>query len=344
MTVKPLICIAGVSGIVYKYIEENKYFFNKEEEINYDEANYDFFTGDRKNPPIIHELENRGDTIRYQNGASDPFLDDLVKRLVGDCSNESTGIGLVYVDYTGSKEFVEQFYPFAITVPIEPFYPSTWPKNSTKHEIKEIIEKIKKATKLVKRRIGMMSGEVSGNKLSPLLLPLVNFQSDILRNGIRSIFDQIGNEDFDPSLIRRVSDEIRTAHLNKQESAKKFFEDTRSLQFKSPGSANHGVMERVTNSHLNRCLINSRVRLGAPIIKGFHYDCSYENREIDGIYTNCHAGTANISSRKNGYINISPSDSIREEDPAGEAKKIRRRNRRLKHRNKEKLINEPTPP
>lgn len=336
MAIKPLICIAGASGPVYERLCKKRYFPNKGEEINCKEAKYASFTGNKKNPPIIHELENRGGTICYKKDASDAFLDDLVKRLVGDCSDEQVGIGLVYVNYTGSGNFIEKFYPFAITVPIDPFYPSTWQKNCERKEAKEIVKQLTDAAEFVRKRIRMMSNAVAGTKFSPFLLPLANFKSEILREGIRSIFDQIGKADFDSNFIKEISEKICAAHLKEQNPARKFFEDQRSLQFKNPGSANHGEMNEVINGHSNRCLINSRVRLGASIKKGFHYDCSYERRKIEGNYINCHADTINISSRKEGYINISPSDSIREENPTDEAKKIRRRNRKLKYRKKKK--------
>ena len=145
---------------------------------------------------------------------------------------------------------------------------------------------------------------------TPLLLPLSNFRSDVLAPQIRTLFDSLGTAE-NPRVEPGVSkDAILTQHpVNRREGHTPFFQDSRNLRFKSPGRDRHGRARLCGEGHENRCLLNSRVRLGGPFDALFHYDCEYERGGVDRIYPNCHGADAEPAVRT--HVNIAPNDAIR---------------------------------
>lgn len=269
------------------------------------------FSEEKSNPPIVRVM--RGE-FSYRDGMCDYFLGQLANRLEHIPPEEEVGIGLIYANHAGAARFIEAFFPFAVTVPYDPFYPSTWLKHERQARLSEVEAVLVGAVERVRERIRLMRDALSGQKFSPLLLPLRNFRSDILEPAVREIFGQIGAEDADRAMVQGWSDAISELHPLTRVAIEKlpprpFFEDARRLRFMSPGTANHGVVRTIGKSHFPACLINGRVRLGAPIRSGFHYDCSYANGGLDPHFPNCHA--AHQASANTTHVNISPNDAIR---------------------------------
>jgi hypothetical protein len=269
------------------------------------------FTEAKTNLPIIRVL--RGE-FAYRDGMSDYFLGQLAERLEHIPPEEEVSIGLIYANHAGAARFLEAFFPFAVAVPVDPFYPSTWLKHERQARLAEVEALLVASAEQVRERILLMRDTLSGQKFSPLLLPLRNFRSDILEPAVREIFEQIGSGGADRAMVQGWSNAISESHPLTRVAIEKlpprpYFEDASRLRFMSPGTANHGVVRTIGEGHVPACLINGRVRLGAPIRSGFHYDCSYEKGGLDPHYPNCHAvdqAPASVT-----HVNISPNDAIR---------------------------------
>ncbi len=268
------------------------------------------FTKEKTNLPIVREISI---PYAYRDGMSDFYLNQLATRLERIAPNREVGIGLAYAEHGGMRErFLSAFFPFAATVPFDPCYPETWEKHRRRAELSRFEESLIDAVQRARKRILLMRDVLSGQKFSPLTLPLRNFRSDILQSSIRAIYAQLGTDDAARGVVERSRDSILARHpLRKLVDCdhRPYFEDDRRLRFKSPGRDNHGVTRLVGSGHRPACLINGRTRLGAPIKCGFHYDCEYERGRLDAFYPNCHA--ANVAPGKDTYVNISPSDAIR---------------------------------
>lgn len=247
----------------------------------------------------------------YRNGMSEFFLRQLAKRLEDISPSEDVGIGLAYVNYGGQREqFLRDFFPFAATTPIDPFYPETWERKSRRAERAKAIKSVIEAIDKLRGKMRMMRDVLSGQNFSPLTLPVRNFESEVLRSQIGATFDALRAEDVSRDTILNSTATILTKHpLRKSEDHKPFFEDDRGLRFRSPGSANHGVVRVVGIGHTASCLINGRVRLGGPLRAGFHYDCDHERGGLKATYPNCH--DVQQASANGAYVNISPNDAIR---------------------------------
>ena len=249
----------------------------------------------------------------FRDGMSDFYLGELAERLEQVPPYQEVGIGLVYAEHqSGLKRFLQAFYPFAVTAPVDPYYPTAWAKHQRRAELARFDERLSVVVERVRKRILLMRDVLSGQKFSPLTLPLRNFRSDVLDPSIKAIFEQLGTCDATRDLIDRRRDEILAAHPLKRlddGSHRPYFEDNRRLRFKSPGSDNHGVVRVVAEGHQPACLINGRVRLGATIRTGFHYDCEYDRGTLDSLYPNCHG--EDVAPSRDTHVNISPSDAIR---------------------------------
>ncbi len=290
-----LICIAGLPRSVVNSVRE------KSPAV---------FTEAKDNLPILREIST---PYAYRNGMSDFYLTEIAARLEQIPPGQEVGIGLAYAKLGGASEsFLQNFCPFAVTVPFDPFYPDAQEKHQRRAELKLFEERLIEVVRRVRDRIRLMRDVLSGQNFSPLTLPVRNFRSDVLDLNIKTIFQQLGTSAAARKLVEQHRDDILARHpLRKlaDGSHRPYFEDDRQLRFKSPGSDNHGNARVVGDGHRFECLINGRARLGAPIKAGFHYDCCYERGRLDAFYANCHG--ANVGPSKNTYVNISPSDAVR---------------------------------
>ena len=271
------------------------------------------FTGAKDNLPIIRAIKP---PYEYRPGMSDYYLGEMVRRLGALPLTEEVGIALAYADYgPSSEQFVEAFFPYAAVAPFDPFYPDAHEKHQRRAELLSFVERVRTAVAALRLRVAIVRDMLSGQNFSPLTLPLRNFKSGVLDQAIAGIFNALATTEDLRSVINDGCASILAKHpLKRMQDGRyrrqpPYFQDDRSLRFKSPGTDRHGAAQRLTGSHLPACLINSRARLGGPLDALFHYDCDYENRSLDRSYPNCHGvGTEPNSTT---HVNIAPSDAVR---------------------------------
>jgi hypothetical protein len=270
------------------------------------------FTEDKDNAPIARPVRP---PFGFRDGMSEGYLQDIVDRLRAIPATAETSVLLIYVNYPhpSTRQFLRRFYPFALTGAVEPFYPDAAPKNMRRSALKKYVKTIERRGTDLRKRARIVRDVLSGRNFTPLLLPVRNFRSSILRAQVDALFDTLGT-DPDP----RTSLNVAAAAIGKRHPLReamvgrerdRWFEDDRNLRFKSPGRNRHGIARILTERHQPECLIAGRVRLGGPFDAHFHYDCDYERGGIDKSYPNCH--DADIVPESHDYVNIAPSDYVR---------------------------------
>jgi hypothetical protein len=273
------------------------------------------FTEDKANPPIVRPVKL---PYTYRHGMSDAYLGELANRLEGPFRQEHVAILLAYVDYgdEANSLFVRRFFPFALTAPIRPFYPNSAPPHERRHNFLRYVDDIEAVVAGLRVRARAVRNFLSGvENHTPLLLPLRNFQSNVLKPQIERLFYDRGTVENLRAELDKAKKAILDSHplqrLQGRGEHKSFFQDDRDLRFKSPGRNRHGMARLVDREHGHEpcCLINSRVRLGGPFDALFHYDCDYERGGVDPSYPNCHGADAGPAHTT--YVNIAPSDAIR---------------------------------
>jgi hypothetical protein len=271
------------------------------------------FTGAKDNLPIVRAMKP---PYAYRPGMSDYYLGEMAKRLEGLPPKGEVGIALAYANYgPSSEQFVRAFFPYAAVAQFEPFYPEAHEKHRRRAELLEFIDRVQTVVTTLRQRVAVMRDTLSGQNFSPLTLPLRNFQSGVLHEAISSIFTAIATAEDLRGVVNEHCASILAKHPlmriqdGRHRRHQPYFQDDRSLRFKSPGKDRHGMARLLTDSHEPACLINSRARLGGPFDALFHYDCDYGNRRLDINYPNCHGeGTEPC---KPTHVNIAPSDAIR---------------------------------
>lgn len=268
------------------------------------------FTEARTRPPIARRLPT---PYCYRPGMSDYYLNAIATEIEELRPKEDVGIGLAYVDYGGYTEtFIGAFHPFAVTIRLDPFYPATFEKHRRRQALMAYVDALIRAVDGLRERIAVVRDVLSGQRFSPLTLPLRNFRSGVLQETIGDLFQTLGLEN-DPRARLIAAVEIITARHPLERLADRshrpYYEDDRGLRFKSPGRDKHAMAWKVGDGHSHSCLINGRARLGGPIQANFHYDCEYERGNVDAQYPNCHHVATAPSKRH--YVNIAPNDYVR---------------------------------
>jgi hypothetical protein len=268
------------------------------------------FTTSNDHPPIVRPL---GPPYCYREGMSEYYLNAIATEIEKLTPTTEIGVALAYVDYGGpTADFVRSFYPFALTAPLDPFYPVTFEKHLRRKALVAYVDRIVEKVSALRARIAVMRDMLSGQRFSPLTLPLANFHSDTLAPTILNMFATLGTTPDARIAVTSARDTLLAHHPLQRisdQSHKPYFKDDRGLRFKSPGSDKHAIARRVGQGHSSLCLINGRVRLGGPLEANFHYDCAYAHRTVDAEYPNCHG--APTPAAKRDYVNIAPNDYIR---------------------------------
>ncbi len=266
------------------------------------------FTGAQDNLPIARAIR---EPYAYRFGMADFYLQELAKRITALKIKDEASVIVAYAAYGGAEmqRFLGTFFPFALCTPIEPFYPDQAPKAGRRSTLLRHVDAIETAVADVQAKARVVRDTFSGQPMSPLLLPLRNFRSDVVRPEVAALFDNLP-ADADPrSRLGAASDAITIRHSLQRVNGTAFYEDDRQLRFKSPGTDRHGAARLVSEGHKTHCLINGRIRLGGPFDALFHYDCDYLRGTVDRAYPNCH--DAIQAPAKATHANIAPSDAIR---------------------------------
>ena len=207
---------------------------------------------------------------------------------------------------------MDAFFPFALVATVDPFYLNVVAKHKRRQALITYVHSLAVAAEDIRSRIAVVRDVLSGNNFSPLLLPLRNFRSVQLSDGIRHLFDALGSTDNVRAELDGLENTLSRRHprRNMQDANRTaYFEDDRSLRFKSPGKDKHAMARRQAEQHSSSCFIGARARLGGPISHAFHYDCDYERGGLDRIYPNCHG--VDVELPRATHANIAPNDYVR---------------------------------
>jgi hypothetical protein len=276
------------------------------------------FSGEKGNLPIARAIS--GD-LHFRKGMSDAYLAELTKRIRNLPELADVSIILAYVKYPGNEthDFLKAFFPFAATMPIDPFYVNQTPKHNRIQMRTAFLKDLEVNLKKLRFCARQVKDRLSGQRLSPLTLPIRNFQSNLLRSELESLFENLWSFDDPSQAIDNAIQNIKSAHPkdrikyeernHSSDLNKPYFRDGRGLRFKSPGNDLHGLMRETGDHHNDSCLIATRVRLGGPIIPRMHYDCDYfPKKDVTEVFINCHDEQA--TAKKPSHANIAPSDTI----------------------------------
>lgn len=278
------------------------------EVVNEIRSNSERFTAAKGNAPIVKPVR---EPYTLLGGMATAYLQDLAARISTLDPSAQVSVILVYVDYQNeeTKSFVGRFCPFALASPIRPFYPNLAPKKRRRSELLLYVEEIYQKIVDLRQRAGVVRDVLSGQNFTPLLLPMRNFQSAILGAELNGAFANFAVVQNPRAFLCTVSNNILQHHPLKQMDRDRWFEDSRRLRFKSPGTNRHGMVRGVAAGHRPECLIAGRVRFGGPFDALFHYDCNYKRRGLNASYPNCH--DAQCAPASQTHVNIAPNDAVR---------------------------------
>lgn len=255
------------------------------------------------------------DQERYFQSDTNYFINEFAKYLEKDHHNNlsDTGFALLFINYDEetSEKFRESFFPFLLCAEID------WKLDASSN--KKIQESKNNLVKLLRARINdakksiiELKKELSerANK-TPLLLPIKNFNSDVLKQAIQYLHNNISHVQDKNKAIRDTVTQIAIAHPPRRLDgmSKDCFLDRKDIEYHAPGKSLHGKI--ITHAgHPKKCLLSGRRRLGTPFSPGFHYDCKKGSRNLKGDFWECHSET---KLRKEGkpHLNIAPNDNIR---------------------------------
>lgn len=273
------------------------------------------FTEESDNGLVVRPIR---EPLAYRDGMSEFYLKELARRIQPLPALQELTVLLAYVAYEGAPtaRFVDQFFPFAISAPLPPFYPDAAPKHARRQSLTAYADHVEAAVARLRKQARVVRDVLSGQAFTPLLLPLRNFRSAQLGPRIRALFDALGTIDDPRAALKDARESLLAAHPTRVldrprpgEEVSRYFQDDRALRFVSPGRNRHGMARVVGRSHRPSCLIDSRVRLGGPYDAHYHYDCDYKRGGLDTAYPNCHGEETTPGNET--YVNIAPSDAIR---------------------------------
>jgi hypothetical protein len=270
------------------------------------------FTEAAANPPIVRPIKA---PYGFRPGMAEAYHEELSRRIAALNPHDEAAVLLAYVGYDDPEtaRFVTQFFPFAIHAPLEPFDPEQGPKSERRARLIAFVDGIETVVAALIGQMRVVRDTLSGRNFSPLLLPLRNFRSTVVRPQIDALFGALGTAANPRELLDQASQAIIAAHpiqlsgIGKKRT--RYYQDTGRLRFSAPGSNRHGMAWLAGEGHRSTCHINGRVRLGGPFDSQFHYDCAYARGNIDRNYPNCHAQDTPPAEAL--YVNIAPSDYIR---------------------------------
>jgi len=207
-------------------------------------------------------------------------------------------------------DFLRSFYPFAVSVvvdlPILTIVSGTLGKqtgNLMCAAMRAQVSSFFGAIKAMKVELAARS------KRTPLALPLRNFRSNVLAREVDRLFNCLANSDDPAALIHLACQRIEAVHPFTKLNGNSFYDES-GWRFKMPGRALHGRKGGVDEGHFAQCLANAKLRLGGPILEGFHYDTTKgENDRLSGNLPDCHDTVRTM--RGHPHLNIYPNDFAR---------------------------------
>lgn len=250
---------------------------------------------------------------RYSFDYAAKIIELTHRMVVSEPEDQQCSILLVYADYpdASTRSFVEAFFPFALPFPVKPFLPTDTGGQLFNTERNEYISYIEDECRRAITVSAVVRKHTNVQNLTPLLLPVLNFNSAHLTGMLMNIFWSLSSAPSPDEIIKRETARFFGSHPRVPEpsgSGRHCFSNS-VLVFKSPGRDRHGFFRNGgANKHNNICLLNARSRLGGTFDYRFHYDCEAVRGRLASEYSNCHSDTTKLS--RSTHVNISPNDYI----------------------------------
>jgi hypothetical protein len=250
----------------------------------------------------------------YTESDKNYYLAEFAKYLESDHENQlaETKFGLIYINHPHdtSSKFSSSFFPFILSARVDWSLDQSNRKrmNESKNNLIKILEErvsdTKESLNLIKKEITQKANK------TPLLLPLKNFDSTVLVNLVKDLYDTIVDIEDKNSAIKTTVENIIKSHPPQRIGSRPHLcmVDDRKVEYHSPGKSLHGV-SRPNAGHPKECLLSGNIRLGAKFAPGFHYDCLKGNANLNGLFWGCH--TAQSQRSGSPHLNIAPNDHIR---------------------------------
>lgn len=218
--------------------------------------------------PLVHSKT-------YSVGAARNFALEAAEYVSSLPESEPLSMLLLYVDYRdrGSEQFVEMFFPFSLAAPINlPNFDGMSSKNEMNRKLNDFVSSLERSALRLRRAGDAVKGALSGNNLTPLLLPIRNFHSQHLVPNLKNLFLGLIDAPAPERAIQDVCENLIRHHpwTKPPRDSQRCLTDG-ILYFKSPGSARHGYFRHRPNpTHQPECLLKARSRLGGPFNHTFH--------------------------------------------------------------------------
>lgn len=224
----------------------------------------------------------------------------------------ASGCGVLLLRSSGEdiSSALERFRPYALPATVDLPTPTVTVGPHGSKCFREMTKSLADSLIGLRRALRTMVTEFEARRnRSPLLLPIRNFESDVLQQEINGLFDNLSNHPDPRERVGNACSRIERSHPFSKVNGKGF-SDKRDVRFKMPGRALHGSKSSVGAGHQEQCLINEHLRLGGFIAQGHHFDCVYgENGRLSGEFPNCHDGVTEAVGRP--HLNIYPNDFVR---------------------------------
>lgn len=252
-------------------------------------------------------------------------LDDLRSRVSRNESVLEDGLGLLCLKapwVNDVSEFLSLFFPFAIQLILDMPHEIASRVGGNPILGNQLVDHVRRAAPSVIAAIKATKTEAASRaSRSPMLLPRRNFASPDLDRLLENLSLHLANSAQPAVSLRGYCEDFEARHgyarIPSQRHQRCFTNDRR-IEFRAPGRALHGVarIEYVSAGHSFPCFLNGRLRLGAPLTEGFHYDCHNgldPKGSLSGMFPTCHEESREFRGRP--HLNIAPNDYIRAKEP-----------------------------
>lgn len=290
MTTKFVVCIAGLATELFQHAQS--------------------ISSKRFAPHGQLVLRKYPDT-GYTKQLADEYIAEAARWVREQNESDRISFVLLYVNHFGQQtsDFVQQFFPFALPIPIQPIdLSATTTKNSVRAAYNKFIEGLVEAAVWGRRTANAVSHALKDEHKTPVLLPVRNFQSPDFRNLLEDVYVHLSDAEDIPRLIQSRFAEFernnRCIHKTGGGKQKCFFDG--ELYFIGPGKNRHGYFRHRSKGHESNCILTAKSRLGGSFSHDFHYDCQ-PARGLRSSYANCHDAA---QKPKPKHINIAPNDYV----------------------------------
>lgn len=229
------------------------------------------------------------------------------------------GFAVIYVrsDLESTAKFEEAFFPSTLVFPVDWHLTGRSPQEINQ-SCKELFDLLLQATIRARIAIEALHKEVveRANR-TPLLLPIRNFRSKLLRSWMRELQTKLASQrdvstaDFTlKAAVKQFEARYPLVLVEGPKRLQPCYLDDHNVEYHTPGKALHGL-PHATDGHPVSCILGAYRRLGAPFNAAFHYDCRKGRRgNLKGQFFTCHEVEA-VPMEGDPHINIAPNDFIR---------------------------------